>query len=323
MLDFRHIFARFARLAPVLPLLLCLAVPARASGPDGEGIAALLGSPDPAERSMGLSVLAGRGQDALPGLIRAMTDPSARIRRGAVIGVALQPAPALADDGLLRALRDDDATVRSLAAHTLARIGEPVAGDLAALLGDPDDKVRVAAALALSRMGTGAIPALCSALDSPDPAVTAKAAWLLGALGSDGLPAVPALTRALGTSDMRLVHVLAETIDLIGPAPAMACQELALIGLRTGCPVTRIGGGAAPTLVKLLARPGTPLGHMALYALARMGSEAEPALRAALATGTEGQKAAAALLLTGIDPTLAHSLPEDLRKTLAGTMHIQ
>lgn len=323
MLDFRHISLWVAQLASALPLLFCLAMPAGASGPDAGGMAALLGSLDPGERSMGLSVLASCGQDALPGLLNALTNPSPQTRRGAVIGLALQPAPGLATHGLLRALRDEDATVRSLAAHALARIGEPAAPDVAALLGDPDDKARVAAALSLSRMGTGAVPALCATLRNPDPAVAAKAAWLLGALGPDGLPAVPALIRALDTDDMRLVHVLAETIDLIGPDPALACQELALIGLsRTGCLSARIGARAAPTLVKLLARPGTPLGHMALYALARMGSEAEPALRVALATGTDGQKAAAALLLTGIDPSLAHSLPEDLRKTLAGTMYI-
>lgn len=324
MLDFRHIFARCARLAPVLPLLLCLAVPGWASGPDAAGIAALLGSLDPGERSMGLSALADCGQEALPGLLRALDDPSAQTRRGAVIGLALQPAPALAEARLLRALGDEDATVRSLAAHALARIGEPAATDVAALLGDPDEKIRVAAALSLSRMGTGAVPALAATLKNPDPGVAAKAAWLLGTMGPDAMPAVPALIRALATGDMRLVHVLAETIDLIGPDPAMACQELALIGLtRTGCPATRIGGEAAPTLVGLLSRPGTPLGNMALYVLARMGAEAEPALRAALATGTDGQKAAAALLLTGIDPSLARSLPEDLRRPLAGTKHIQ
>jgi hypothetical protein len=63
------------------------------------------------------------------------------------------------------------------------------------------------------------------------------------------------------------------------------------------------------------------MGLMALYTLARMGAQAEPALRAVLATGTDGQKAAAAMLLTGIDPDLAHTLPKDLRRSLSGALH--
>lgn len=325
MLDFRHIFTD-RRFVPALLFALSLALvpaaPASASGPDGLRIAGQLGSLDEGERAEGLSALRKCPQSALPGLIEGLDDPDAGVRRGAVYGLALQPAPALALDGLLKALGDPDPTVRFLAAHTLARLGGPAAPDVARLLASTDERIRVAASLCLSRMGRNAVPALAGLLNRDDPPVQAKAAWLLGAMGPEAMPAVPALIRALQTRDMRLIHVLAETLDLIGPDPALVFRQMTLLGSEdTNRPFARLGAAAAPALVKLLARPGTPMAQMALYTLARMGSQAEPALRAALATGSDGQKAAAALLLTGIDPDLAHTLPENLRRSLSGALH--
>ena len=314
-MDIRHIFL------PALLLCLLTAAPAGASAPDPARIAAMLGSQDRAENALGLAALKTCGQSALPGLIRAADDPAAPVRRGAVMGLILQPAPALAQDALLRAMRDPDFTVRYLAAHALARIGSPAASDVAALLGDPDDTVCAAAILSLRSMGPASIPALTRLLERDNPVLQAKAAWILADLGPRAMPAVPALIRALKTGDIRLVHVLAEVLDMIGPDPATVCHEMLLIGTdRTNQPFARLGAQAAPALVNLLARPGTPMAQIALYALARMGDQAEPALRAVLATGTEGQRAVAALLLTGIDPDLARSLPEDLRRSLGGAL---
>lgn len=297
-----------------------------ADGPDatskGWELAEMLGSRDASERSTGLAILRERGQESLPGLLAAMKASSADVRRGAMMGLALQPAPGLALDTLLKALGDPDPTVRSLAAHALSRLGSLAAPDVAGLLSDPAHDVRVAAALCLTRMGPDAVPALAAMMRRDDPPVQARAAWLLGGMGSDALPAAPALIHALDTGDPRLMHVIAETLDLIGPDAGTVLREMALISARGNRPFSRIGAAAAPTLVKLLARPGTPMGQMALFSLARMGKQAEPALRATLSTGTEGQRAAAALLLTGIDPNLASTLPEDLRRTLGGAIHL-
>ncbi|WP_207262931.1 HEAT repeat domain-containing protein [Desulfovibrio sp. Huiquan2017] len=325
MLDLRHPFL-VRRLLPVLLFTLAATLvpgPVRASDPDARSVAAQLGSADAGQRAVGLSALRQVGQAALPGLLKALSDTSAEVRRGAVLGLALQPSPALALDGLLEALGDPDPAVRFLAARTLARLGGLAAPDVARLLASPKNNVRVAAALALSRMGPDAVPALAETLRRDDPPVQAKAALILESMGQNARPAVPALIRALETDDMRLVHVLAETLDLIGPDPALVFRQMTLLGSAgANQPFSRLGAAAAPTLVRLLARPGTPMAQMALYTLARMGRQAEPALRAALATGTEGQRAAAALLLTGIDPDLAHSLPEDLRRSLGGALHL-
>jgi len=325
MLDFRHIPTPLRLILPLLCVLTLSLVPAAASAsrPSALRMATLLGSTDASERSVGLSALRQCGQAALPGLLDALSAPDAAVRRGAVYGLALQPAPALALDGLLRTLNDPDPTVRFLAALTLSRLGAPAAPDVARLLTSPSERERVAASLCLTRMGRVAVPALADLLRLDDPPVQAKAAWLLGAMGPKAMPAVPALIQALETKDMRLVHVIAETLDLIGPDPALVFRQMTLLGSEgVNQPFSRLGAAAAPTLVKLLARPGTPMGQMALYTLSRMGAQAEPALRAVLATGSDGQKAAAALLLTGIDPDLARTLPEDLRRSLSGALHL-
>lgn len=313
----------FAAVLFILGLILIPAHPARATQ-DPARIAGLLGSQDPADRAMGVTAVHDLGQTAMPGLVETLRQGTAAERYGSVYGLAMLPVPALAEEPLLDALGDEEPQVRKVAALTLAKIGAPAARSVAERLAHGDNDVRVAAALSLSKMGPEAVPALIRLLERKDPMVQAKAAWLLGAMGPDAMAAVPALIRALRTDDMRLVHLLAETIDLIGPDPAAVYQLLTKVGLDGEViPFGRIGAKAAPTLVKLLTRPGTPTGDIALYTLARMGKEAEPALRAALATGTEGQQAAAALLLTGIDPKLAHVIPEDLRRTLAGAMHTE
>lgn len=320
MMDNRQ--KRVSAMAAALLVLVLAGAPCRAM--DAVRTADLLGGADRAGRARGLAALKASGQSLMPGLAEALRAGPLHQRRGAAIGLSLLPLPGLTAGPLIRGLADEDPVVRGLCAHGLGRIGEPAAEDTARLLTHSDNRVRVGAALALSKMGVHAIPALKAMLELRDPAVTARAAWLLGSLGRDALPAVPALIRALGTDDMRVVHVVAEALDAIGPDPATVAFELTMLGSgQTNCPVTRVGREAAPTLVRILARPGTPMAQFAFYTLARMGREAEPALRETLSTGTPNQRTAAALLLTGIDPGKASTLPEDLRRALSGAMKNQ
>ena len=323
MMDIRQIHP-LGSLVTVLLALAVILAPGPCSARETSHTADLLVSADRADRETGLAALREQGQGLMPGLLKALRSGGLETRRGAAIGLSLMPVPGLSVEPLVLGLSDDDEVVRSLCAHGLGKIGAQAAPRVAQLLTHSDNRVRVGAALALSKMGADAIPALVAMLDLQDPDVTARTAWLLGSLGRDGLPAVPALIRALETDDMRVLHVLAETIDAIGPDPAMAYFELTMLGHnRINCPATRIGGSAAFTLVKLLARPGTPMANIALYTLARMGPVAEPALRQVLLTGNESQRTAAALLITGIDPKLARTLPEDLRRTLSGALKNQ
>ena len=323
MIDIRQI-RRFNVCACTFLTLALILAAAPSPASEAAQVADLLGSPSRADRAMGVAAIDEFGQGLMSGLEEALRNGDSDTRRGAAIGLSLMPIPALTVESLVVGLGDEDAVVRSLCAHGLGKIGAPASHRTAQLLTHSDNRVRVGAALALTRMGTEALPALIAMLELQDPAVTARTAWLLGVMGRDAIPAVPALIRALETDDMRLLHLVAETIDAIGPDPAVVYHELTLLGRnRVNCPSTRLGKAAAPTLVKLLARPGTPMANVALYTLSRMGETAEPALRLALSTGNPSQRTAAALLITGIDPKLVRTLPEDLRRSLTGAMKKQ
>jgi len=283
-----------------------------------------LGSPDPAIRRQAAAALADQGLAALAGLERALASPSPDRRRGAALGLGLLPIPALAEDALLGAMADPDVAVRSMAARSAAQAGPVLAPSLVALLAAPDPSQRNAAAYALTLMGSPAVDALARGLATANPFARAKAAWLLGHMGGKAASAIPALVRALDSTDPRVTHVVAEAIDLIGPNPGLVWHHMLLLGGPSGgFPLKRTGARAAPILVRLLARPGTPLAQIAFHALAAIGPDALPALRQAVTGGSPSQRTAAALLLSDIDRDSVLALPEDLRQSLSGARHEQ
>lgn len=300
-----------------LPTSPVLASDLASVGVDRDLIARLADA-DRTTRSTAAFELRLYGQSALPLLVKASGDLDPVLRRGAVIGLTLLPNPSMAMETLLTALNDMDMGARSMAAHGLAIIGKPAAQKLADTLLSMNFQARDAAAFGLKMMGKKAVPALTSILQTQDDYARSKAAWLLGRMGKDALSATPALINALNTQDERAMHIIAEAIDLIAPEPAMVAFHLIQIDNKTiGCPAQRIGADAAPTLTRLLSRPGTPLAQIAFRTLAAIGDGAKPALRTAIASGSEGQRIAAALLLVEIDPDEVFTLPEDVRNTLA------
>jgi len=257
------------------------------------------------------------GQSAMPFLFTACDDMDPTQRRGGVVGLTLLPTPALGIDKLLSALDDTDMGTRSLAAQGLALIGIPAAKKLADKLSNPNTQSRDAAAFGLKMLGKKAVPALIEILRTDNNYARSKAAWLLGRIGPDAQSAIPALVNALDVKDERAMHVIAEAIDLIAPPSALTAFHLIQINSVPGCPVQRIGAKAAPTLVRLLTRPGTPLAQTAFRTLATIGDQAKPALKQAISSGTQGQRIASALLLVEIDPDEVFTLPEDVRNALA------
>ncbi len=288
-------------------------------GPKIGAIAANLADKDEAVRKKSMRQLMVYGQAAMPFLIGIREYGSLSQRRGAIVGMALLPIPALATDHLMLALGDDDVATRSLAAHSLALIGAPAAPGLTQALSNDYQTIRDAAAYSLKLMGKESVSALANALATNDIFARSKAAWLLGGMGKDATPAIPALIRALNCTDIRVMHVVAEAIDLIGPDPALAYHHLIQLGSKPGTlPLHRLGRDAAPVLVQLLNRPGTPLGQIAFHTLGTIGEDAKPALMEVLANGSPSQRTASALLLVEIDPAMVYTLPDDVRSSLAG-----
>lgn len=304
-----------------LMLFVSMALVLPAIGGDEDGFApqsnvsdlvSHLASSDRGIRSQAAYELRHHGQSALPVLLDSYRSGSALERRGSIVGIALMPRPALGMDTLLAGLADEDKVVRSLAAQGLALVGRPAAPALVELLARKEPAVRDAAGFSLRLMGGGAVPALIKGLESDNEYARAKAAWLLGRMGEDARPAIPALINALDVVDARAMHVVAEAVDLIGPDPAMTVYHLMSLHAKTGCPASAIGGEAAPLLIRLLSRPGTPLAQLSFHALALMGQAAVPALKEGAAQGPIGKQVACALVLLEIDPGAASGLPEDV-----------
>lgn len=285
--------------------------------PDADRLAEALGSTNPETRRQALLDLHALGQAALPAAMQALASPDPMARRMSVVVLANLPHPEFALNALTAALGDPDSPTRGLAAAALGQMGSPAANRLAGLLTDASRTKRTAAAFALVRMGADAVPALISQLDTESPEVRADAAWLLGRIGAPAMPAVPAMIRALEHQDARVVHVMAEAIDRIGPPPQLAVHHLLLLGQHEATLGNRLGGRAAPTLIRLLDRPGTPLALESARALTRAGKAAIPSLNAAMHVGKPATRMASALILSAIDPNLVRTIPEDLRQALA------
>lgn len=308
-------------LAAVFLSLPTQAMAASLSEDNLDGLLAQLAGTDPTERIGAATALNQHGQAALPMLMRAYDHGDASHRKGCILGILLMPYPALGMDVLERALGDADQSIRSIAAQGMALIGRPAAPRLVALLGSDNPDVRNAAGFSLKLMKKQAVPALAKGLTNHNEFVRGKSAWLLGDMGTDALPATSELVNALDTADPRVMHVVAEAIDLIDPDPAVVTHQLTLLNAdTTGCPVRRVGGDAAPLLVRLLSRPGTPLAQTAYRTLAHIGPPALPALTAGANDGPLGKRVACALLALAVDPDTASELPQDV---LAAIRHAQ
>jgi HEAT repeat protein len=139
------------------------------------------------------------GDDALPALARGLGSPDVLVRRNVALfllgGWAFHPAlwqsrvnirPAL--PALVKALQDDDSTVRAWAAQAIGGIGREAASAvpaLIALLRNEDEGSRNSACIALRGIGTAAkdaLPALRQALSDSSANVRGFAARAIVAI---------------------------------------------------------------------------------------------------------------------------------------------
>jgi HEAT repeat protein len=125
--------------------------------------------PDQEERGLAVALAARAGTpEALRGIVSALQDPSAAVRRGAAAALGgLRGAEAI--PGLSRALSDPDVDVRVAAVHALSEIDDDgVLETLISALKDPEVRVRDVAGDALIRWRSPAVARrLTLALGSP------------------------------------------------------------------------------------------------------------------------------------------------------------
>lgn len=168
-----------------------------------------------------------RDPSAVPALLSHLDDPDE--------AVGLYVAQALGDlarpeqlSDLRSALGNPSADVRWRAAYALGEQHDSVAvKELAALLRDPDVLVQRHAADALAKIGgSEAAIALAGVLGSPQASATRVA---MGALEAIGQPAVPALTRALDSSNALMRQNAATVLGYIASPRAAPALQLAAV----------------------------------------------------------------------------------------------
>ncbi len=192
-------------------------------------LAEQLSSPDEQTRLQAAEALAAdESLEPEHTLIGALNDPSWRVRRVAVRGIAGHGGDR-AVPALLRALRHEynNMTVLNSALQVLAMMNLDTVGPLIEFLGDPDTELRIYAASALGETGDlEAAPALIRALDDADPNVRFHAIEALGKLGARD--AVEQLCALAESGDFFLAFPALDALRRIGD-PAAAPRIVSLL----------------------------------------------------------------------------------------------
>lgn len=248
----------------------------------------------------------------------------AKTRRQA-IGVlrSLSPNPELAGD-LVASLRDEDRTVRRIAAEALGKFrtdGGAVVEDLAIALGDPDRDVRNAAAGALGSIGAGSAPAVPLLIDiGLDPEFENEVATILalGRIGPAASEAVPHLASLLSSERAEIRAAVLRALPELGDAaipmvrPAaealadstMSVREAAAEALYRFGPKAKAAVGALTFALTDEANSPIVQTHAA-YALGMMAPDSKtavPALARSLRSPYKQVRGAAGWALSVVDP---------------------
>jgi HEAT repeat protein len=161
---------------------------------------------------------------------------------------------------VIKALSDPTAQVRRKAAYTLGRIDpDPitVAPALVAALADADNDVREACAGALPKMSKAAVPELIKALKGDQKGLWILSMKILGEIGAESAKAIPDLRDRLLQPDQASASAAADALAGIG-APALKVlteaaanksDQVRALAVRS---LHKIGAPAIPTLVDLL-----------------------------------------------------------------------
>jgi HEAT repeat protein len=223
-------------------------------------------------------------------------DPEVRCRGALLLG-RLEPADRAALAGLVAALDDEDAAVRTEARKALQRIGEPAVDALIPVLKKGTDTARVGAARVLRELGPraeAAAASLVALVEDRGAGVEARrgAALALGSVGPTAKGTAPALIELLGDEEQptELRAAAARSLGALGEAglPAIPLFDR-LLGRPTlpaelSAAVTDSLSGMGKDGVAALARAVTEGGpetrRHAIGQLAQLGVAAAPALPA-------------------------------------------
>jgi HEAT repeat protein len=195
-----------------------------------------------------IRMLTELGQDAVPDLVEALTDPNEAIRGRAQTALLRIGAPSTKK--LVDQLPDD--AVADIAIDVLVKIGEPAVAPLTESVAHEDAKVRSRACRALRDIGPAArpaAPALCKALKDKDETVRVSAAGALATVGG-AADAVDDLTLLLKESKSAALRAnIVAALGKVGPAAQGAVPALVQILKQDKDGATRAAAALALGLV--------------------------------------------------------------------------
>jgi HEAT repeat protein len=252
----------------------------------------LLEDSDPAIAMRALGTIAEGGVEVVPVLTAALEHKEARYWASLALA-EIGPQAKDAVPGLVKVLTDERPEVRLQAVIALGEIGpeaKPAVGSLAKALQDPFEAVQTAAIFALGRIGDPAAEEPLVRLESStDPFQKMLATWALARLYPDDKErlnaALAALVKGLGSEERDLSQMAARALSeleadpkvvrpmveaMVGDDPALADRVLSAFA--------SLGARAVPHAIEALQDPERRV--RALQVLGRIGPEAAPAVPA-------------------------------------------
>lgn len=222
--------------------------------------ALMLKSPDPSEAREAQTAFRTFGSNAIPKLIRMLTEPDTLI--GARVRDAVVKSPAPIRIRLPKHMLRESPEWRNLcAAHAIGVLGKEGATAVNALAGVMENgppPLRLEAASALSAIGSPSLPQLMQSATNRNAEVRTLAAYALGSMGSEASPAIPALVALLDDDDSNVRAKAIWSLAGIGPPSRPDLDRKVRHGTGPG----RIA--AAETYVKVASSHADALQHLEL-----------------------------------------------------------
>ena len=170
---------------------------------------------------LGFRALGAEGRSAIPELIDLLREERSDVTR-ALVWIGPEAIPPL-----IRALTNQNDAVRNFAAYTLGSFATNVqaaAPSLIKCLDDQHPSVRFNATRSLALIGANpeiVVPALVRKLKDPDHTVRCSAAYGLRSFGEQAKAVVPALLQALRDTDSEVRACVADALKHLDPETAV------------------------------------------------------------------------------------------------------
>jgi HEAT repeat protein len=274
-----------------------------------------------------VSAIAEAGAEAVPALTAALTHPQAKYWAC----IALSEMGDQAKDavpGLIKVLSDNEPQNRLQATIALAEIGpaaRPAVLELTKLLGDKFDAVRKSAVFALGRIGDKTAADAIAKADKPDDAFLHPiCVWALARLNPGDKQrqsaAIELLASKLGDKDIatgqmaaRAIAELEPTADVIRPVmQKLIAGADAETADRIFSALASLGARIVPLAIDALKDPSALRRERAMKVLSKIGPDAAPAVPelTAIAQGSDAKLKVEALFTIGaIGPAAGAAVP--------------